>query len=123
MRPRYPHGIGKATGDLAATSEANDYSHQLLQKIHSRLPLAKLHLDNIMYEDTMTGWIHLVPNSADIIIIQLGDNWHGGISKIEYRNAYRQMLVELRGKNRHKLLICLGPWRNKAIEPAIAAGR
>jgi len=82
-------------------------------------PNARLTLDNIMYEDTMTGWVHLVPNSADVIIIQLGNNYQGGISPEEYQKAYRQMIEELRGSSA-KTVICIGPWSNGKIEPYIA---
>ena len=106
---------------LAASSEGNDYAHRLITLIRKKLPRAVLRLDNIMYEDTMTGWDHLIPNNAAVIIIQIGDNWRGGVSAEEYGNAYKQMLEELRDGDKTKLLICLGPWHNKEIEPVIAA--
>jgi len=104
---------------FAASSEDKDYAHLLLAKIKASSSAAKLTLDNIMYEDTMTGWVHLVPNSADVVIIQLGDNYKGGVSPEEYQNAYQQMIEELRGDSA-KTVICIGPWQNAKIEPFIA---
>ena len=104
---------------MAATSEDKDYAHRLFALVKTVSPNALLTLDNIMYEDTMTGWVHLVPNSADVIIIQLGDNYQGGISPEEYQKAYRQMIEELRGSSA-KTVICIGPWSNGKIEPYIA---
>lgn len=103
---------------MAATSEDKDYAHLLFALIREISPGAKMNLDNIMYEDTMTGWVHLVGNSAELIIIQLGDNYNGGIIPEEYGNAYRQMIEELRGEV-NKTVICLGPWNNTKIEPFI----
>jgi len=104
---------------MAATSEDKDYAHRLFALVKTVSPKAVLTLDNIMYEDTMTGWVHLVPNSADVIIIQLGDNYQGGISPEEYQKAYRQMIEELRGSSA-RTVICIGPWSNGKIEPYIA---
>lgn len=106
---------------MAASSETNDFALRLIALIRNKMPQAVLRLDNIMYEDTMTGWDHLIPNKAAVIIIQIGDNWRGGVPAAEYGEAYRQMLEELRDGDKTKLLICLGPWHNKAIEPVIAA--
>lgn len=109
----------KGDWGMAATSEDKDYAHLLFARIKTVCPKAQLNLDNIMYEDTMTGWIHLVPNTADVIIIQLGDNYKGGVSPEEYGKAYQQMIGELRGET-VKPVICIGPWSNKKLEPFIA---
>jgi hypothetical protein len=103
---------------MAATSDDNDYAHLLFTIVKHACPGARLTLENIMYEDTMTGWTHLVPNTADVIIIQLGDNYQGGVSSEEYQAAYRQMIEELRG-GLPKMVICIGPWSNEKIEPFI----
>jgi hypothetical protein len=103
---------------MAATGEDKDFAHLLMVRLNTVCPQSKLTLQNIMYEDTMTGWNHLVPNSADIIIIQLGDNYQGAVSSAEYQAAYKQLIDELRG-GKDKTVICLGPWSNFQIEPLI----
>lgn len=67
----------------------------------------------------MTGWVHLIPCDADLVVIQLSENYQGGISLEEYRDAYAQMIDELR-EGSPKTIVCLGPWKNTQLEPVIA---
>lgn len=78
----------------------------------------KLTVDSIMYQDTMTGWVHLIPCSADLIVIQLSENYQGGVSLEEYQGAYEQMIDEL-CENGRKTVVCVGPWKNIQLEPVI----
>lgn len=59
-------------------------------------------------QDTMTGWVHLIPCSADLIVIQLSENYQGGVSLEEYQGAYEQMIDEL-CENGRKTVVCVGP--------------
>lgn len=104
---------------MAATERGRDYVHRLQAELKKSSPELKLTTDSIMYQDTMTGWVHLVPNSADLIVIQLSENYRGGVSPEEYGAAYAQMIGELR-ENGPKTVVCLGPWRNAQLEPVIA---
>ncbi len=108
------------TWGMAATAKERDFAHQLEANARKSSPDVKLTLDNIMYEDTMTGWIHLVPNPADVVVIQLGDNWQGGVPAEEYGSAYAQMIDELREGADGKIVVCVGPWSNPELEPFIA---
>ncbi len=104
---------------MAATERGNDYVHRLYAELKKSSPELKLTVDSIMYQDTMTGWVHLVPCGADLIVIQLSENYKGGISLEEYADAYGQMIEEL-CEGGKKTVICLGPWKNVELEPIIA---
>lgn len=104
---------------MAATGRDRDYVHRLFAELKKNSPALKLTIDSIMYQDTMTGWVHLVPCSADLIVIQLGENYQGGISLEEYGDAYGQMIEEL-CEGGEKTVVCLGPWKNAPLEPVIA---
>ncbi|MBS1370398.1 MAG: SGNH/GDSL hydrolase family protein [Lentisphaeria bacterium] len=110
----WPHDWG-----MAATARENDFAHRLHTALREASPELKLATDSIMYHDEMTGWIHLVPCSADLVVIQLGENYKGGIAPDEYAEAYGQMIDELREGN-PKTVVCLGPWKNVQLEPVIA---
>jgi len=104
---------------MAATTRDSDYVHQLYTELRKSSPALKLSVDSIMYQDTMTGWVHLIPCSADLIVIQLSENYKGGISLEEYGDAYGQMIEEL-CESGQKTVVCLGPWKNTQLEPVIA---
>ena len=103
---------------MAATAEENDYVHRLVAELRKNSPELKLTVDSIMYQDTMTGWVHLIPCSADLIVIQLSENYQGGVSLEEYQGAYEQMIDEL-CENGRKTVVCVGPWKNIQLEPVI----
>jgi len=104
---------------MAATERERDYVHRLYAELKKSSPDLKLAVDSIMYQDTMTGWVHLVPCRADLIVIQLSENYKGGISLEEYGDAYGQMIEELCGDS-GKTVVCLGPWKRTELEPIIA---
>lgn len=106
---------------MAATDRSHDYVHRLYTELKKNSPDLKLTVDSIMYQDTMTGWVHLIPCSADLIVIQLSENYKGGISLEEYADAYGQMIEELceDSEEGEKTVVCLGPWKNTQLEPII----
>lgn len=104
---------------MAATARENDFAHRLHAALRKGSPDLELATDSIMYQDEMTGWVHLVPCSADLVVIQLGENYRGGISLDEYGEAYGQMIDELR-EGSPKTVVCLGPWENVQLEEVIA---
>ncbi len=103
---------------MAAGSAERDFAHRLLANVRKHSPGAVLRVDGIMYEDTMTGWVHLVPNSADVVVIQLGDNYRGGIPVEEYRESYARMIDDLRGDGA-PAVVCVGTWSNPELDPVI----
>ena len=103
---------------LAATARENDFVHRLHGQLKKHSPALRLAVDSIMYQDEMTGWVHLIPCSADLIVIQLSENYQGGVSLEEYQGAYEQMIDEL-CENGRKTVVCVGPWKNIQLEPVI----
>ncbi len=108
---------------MGATAEDKDYVHLLYNMLKKESPELTLEIDSIMYKDEMTGWTHLVPNDADLIIVQLSEGYKGRIKPEEYGQAYLQMLRELRG-DRKITIVCVGSWSklelDKPIERAAA---
>ncbi len=96
---------------MAATSVDKDYVHQLYKIIceYQTGAKPKLKLGVIGREWMMVGHDHLVPTDADIIIVQLGDNYRGKANKEELQDTYATMLTALKG-DRDVLIYCLGTW-------------
>lgn len=103
---------------MAATSAERDFAHRLLAHIRKKSPDAALRVDGIMYEDTMTGWVHLLPNHADVIVIQLGENYHGGVSADEYCESYARMIDEL-SEGSSPVVVCVGTWNRPDVDTII----
>ena len=104
---------------MAATAREKDFAHRLHTALREASPELELATDSIMYQDEMTGWVHLLPCRADLVVIQLGENYKGGISLEEYGEAYGQMIDEVR-EGSPKTVVCLGPWENVQLEEVIA---
>ncbi len=97
---------------MAASSEGKDYVHLLYGKI---LPLLrqknppKLELTRLANEARMLGWDALAGNDADLIIVQVSDNYRGKVDQKEFGDNYAKLLAALRGK-RNPLIVCLSNW-------------
>ncbi len=100
---------------MAATEEAKDYAHLTYQRICSALaadgqPAPELLLNRIKNEQKMSGWEELVPAAADIIIIQIGDNYNGKKDVENFQKPYEQMIHDLKANGRDPIIVCLTNW-------------
>ena len=109
---------------MAATAEEKDYAHQLYAKICGALKQEKapeLKLVRVSDETHMKGWDSLKGNDADVIVIQISDNYRGKQNAEEFQNNYSQMIRDLRG-DRDPLIVCLTNWgggkKNEMIRAA-----
>ncbi len=109
---------------MAATSEDKDYAHQFYAKICAALKQEKapeLQLARVSDEKHMKGWDALKGNDADVIVIQLSDNYRGKENAEEFQNNYSQMIRDLRG-DRNPIIVCLTNWgggkKNEMIQAA-----
>lgn len=108
---------------MAATAEENDYAHQLYAKIRAALKQEKapeLELVRITDEKHMKGWESLKNNDADVIVIQVSDNYRGKKNAEEFQNNYSQMIRDLRG-DRDPLIVCLTNWGGGKLNGMIRA--
>lgn len=108
---------------MAATAEEKDYAHLLFGKICSALKQEKapaLQLTRIAAENKMQGWDALKGNDADVIVIQISDNYRGKHNAEEFQNNYAQMIRDLRG-DRNPLIVCLSNWGGGKLSEMIAA--
>jgi len=108
---------------MAATAEGKDYAHLLYGKICGALKQAKapeLKLARISDEKAMKGWDALKGNDADVIVIQVSDNYRGKPNAEEFQNNYAQMIRDLRG-DRDPVIVCLTNWGGGKINEMIRA--
>jgi len=105
---------------MAATGVDKDFAHLLFKKICDAQPKAKpqLRLDRVTNEAAMKGFEHLLPCDADLIIIELGDNYRGKADEAELQKPYEQMIAALR-KDHPCRVFCLSAWGNTALNPWI----
>ena len=125
------HGVAPQLGwnsdwGMAATAEEKDYAHLLHRKICDAVKQKKapeLQLARISNEKEMKGWEVLKGNDADVIVIQISDNYRGKKNKEEFQNNYSQMIRDLRG-DRDPVIVCLTNWGggplNEMIRAAVA---
>jgi len=119
------HGPSEAIGwpnscGMAATSEDKDFAHVLFKKIGDAQPEVKpeLQLANVAKEAAMKGHEHLLPCTADLIVIELGDNYRGKANEAELQKPYEKMIADLR-KGHSCRVICTSAWGNPALNPWI----
>ena len=108
---------------MAATAEEKDYAHLLHRKISETAKQAKapeLQLANLSNEKQMKGWEHLSDNDADVIVIQISDNYRGKQNAEEFQNNYAQMIRDLRG-DRDPIIVCLTNWGGGKLNEMIQA--
>lgn len=108
---------------MAATAEEKDYAHLLYAKICGALKQEKapeLKLARITNEKQMLGWDGLKGNDADVIVIQISDNYRGKPNAEEFQNNYAQMIRDLRG-DRDPIIVCLTNWGGGKLNEMIRA--
>lgn len=108
---------------MAATAEEKDYAHLLYAKICGALKQQKapeLKLARISDENHMKGWDGLKGNDADVIVIQVSDNYRGKPNAEEFQNNYSQMIRDLRG-DRDPIIVCLTNWGGGKLNEMIRA--
>jgi hypothetical protein len=107
---------------MAATSREKDFIHVLHQKLVKLQPQHKpvLEFAHIANEAAMTGFDALLPCNADLIVIELGDNYRGKANVEELQKPYEKMIADLKQGHTCKVF-CVGAWGNAALNPFIKA--
>ena len=113
----WPHECG-----MAATSEENDFAHLTLEHINAAQPgiTAELSIGRVSAEAQMRGFEHLLPTDADLVIIELGDNYRGAANVDEFEKPYAEMVAAFREAGVEHIL-CVGTWGNGKLDPFIEA--
>lgn len=121
------HGPSEGLGwpnhcGMAATSEDKDFAHVLFKRIAAAQPDFKpeLQLAAVTDETRMKGFEHLLPCTADVIIVELGDNYRGKVNVDELQKPYEAMLAALK-KDHWPRIYCLSAWGNPSLTPFIKA--
>ncbi len=107
---------------MAATSEENDFAHLTLERVNAAQPgiAAELSIGRVSDEAHMRGFEHLLPTDADLVIIELGDNYRGAANADEFQKPYEEMVAAFKGGG-VKHLFCVGTWGNGKLDPFIKA--
>lgn len=110
---------------MAATSADKDYVHVLYKKICDKLAKTqktppKLSLPGGVVEKDFSKWDANVTKNADIIIVQLGDNFRNPVNEEKLQQPYEAMLKDLKG-NRNPIMICVSNWGSGKMSDLIAA--
>jgi len=113
----WPHTCG-----MAATSPAHDYAHLTLERIAAMQPQLRpeMVLTNLSDEAHMHGFEHVLPRDADLVIIQVGDNYRGAVNVAELQQPYAQMIAAI-GASGDPHIFCISTWGNAALNPFLRA--
>ena len=109
---------------MAATSQDKDYVHVLYKKICDKLAQTqkeapRLSLPGGVVEKDFSKWDPSVTTNADVIIVQLGDNFRNVANEEELQKPYEAMLKAFKG-NRKPILICVSNWGGGEMSRLIA---
>ena len=106
---------------MAASSETNEFAHKLQSKLQAdqatALTLAKSAISD--EANTMSGYTHLLSNNADLIIIELGDNYRGECSYNALQIPFEQMISALASGGNNPDVFVLGTWGAPNVNPFI----
>ena len=111
---------------MAATSRDKDYVHILYKKICDKLaktqkdvPTLKLPGGTVTEKD-FSGWNAKETQNADIIVVQLGDNYRGPVTEEKLQVPYAAMIKDFKG-TRTPIVICVSNWGGGKIGELIEA--
>jgi len=103
---------------MAATSKDNDFVHLLYKELCAFQPTHKpaLQIAHLTNEAAMTGYDALLPCDADVIVIELGDNYRGAANVEELQKPYEQLIRALKG-DRKCQVFCTSAWGRDDLSP------
>jgi len=111
------HGPSESIGwpgswGMAATAQDKDFAHVLHRMLCEHQPgnPPQLELACVANERQMTGSAHLATNDADLIVVELGDNFRGQANEEELQKPYEKILADLKKPGHDPLILCLSNW-------------
>ncbi len=111
---------------MAASGEAKDYAHLTFGKIRDAVvaagqPAPELSLVRVENEAKMGGWEKLVDAGADLIIVQISDNYNGKKDFENFQKPYEQMIRDLSANGREPVVVCVTNWGGGPLNEMIRA--
>ena len=107
---------------MAASSQDKDYVHVLYKKVCDKLTkmqkdAPKLLLAGGVVEKDFAKWDANAVKTADIIIVQMGDNYRNPVNAEKLQQPYEAMLKDFKG-SRDPIIICVSNWgiNNKMLQ-------
>lgn len=96
---------------MAATEPEKDYAHILCQKV-AELTGSKpdLKISRMNQEKDMIGLPAAMPEKADIVVLQVGDNYKRNLDKRELKKRYGDMLRSLKKNYPEAIVIAVSDW-------------
>ncbi len=121
------HGPNEALGwpydcGMAATGPERDYAHLTLGRIARAQPQLRpeMVLTSLSDEAHMRGFEHVLPVDADLVIIQVGDNYRGAVNQEELQEPYARIVAAIRASGDARVF-CISTWGNAALNPFLRA--
>ncbi len=110
----FNHGMG-------ATKPELDYVHLFYNQLcHYTKSKPKLYYGRVIDEAHLRGICFPLPEIADIVILQIGENFRGKCTKAGVQVPYGKLVDKLKGLYPHAKIFCIGSWR-KGYGPFIKA--
>lgn len=110
--PREEIGWNRNHG-MAASALERDYVHLLRDKL--RLATGKEYqiiVTTMQNEPHMGGLPAEMPEQADVILLQVGDNYQGTLDEAALEARYAGMLTTLRQRYPRAIVVAVGPWKS-----------
>jgi hypothetical protein len=120
LHPPLANSDWNNTCGMAATGEDKDFIHLFYKKVCAAQPEFKpeFQIGRVATEYNMKGFESLLPCTADLIVVELGDNYRGKANAEELQKPYEEMLAGLK-KGHTPRIYCLSAWGNPALTPWI----
>lgn len=113
---------------MAATSQANDFAHLVHAGLQSdqgdialTLELGAIRGEGAMVVDPPDGtdpWTLLLPTDADLVIIQLGDNYWYTSNLTHLQNQFAAMVADFKAQANNPDVFCISTWGSSTEKDA-----
>ncbi len=102
---------------MAATEPEKDYAHIIRKRVSELTGReADLTISRMNMEANMAGLPVKMPEHADIVILQVGDNYKGKLAPEEARKRYGNMLKTLKETYPGAVIVAVSDWRSGPTE-------
>lgn len=97
---------------MAASSPENDYAHLLKGKLEMATGKSfNLIIERPEGEHSLIGLPKAMPEKADVVILQIGDNYKNQLEPAEALRRYRALLSSLKKSYPSAAMVAVGPWK------------
>ena len=101
-----------ANNGMAASAPEYDYAHLLLKKLN--LATGKEHrlfITRVVDESNIGSLPAELPKQADVVVLQIGDNYKQKLDRAEAMRRYRALVTGLKRAYPSAAIVCVSPWK------------